>query len=164
MTDSATKRPPLRAADEEKIRQLISYVSSSVPYAYRAPLFAYLLPRVLEPDTRITRGAGAARATPFDLSGYSALFARRGQTLLKALGALNLGESQAGVRWMTPAEIAKLLKEVGACSVFRSNISNALREDVRHVARRRRGRGFEYELTGRGRERVERELRLIGAA
>ena len=164
MTGSASQRSPLRAADEKKIRQLISYLDSSVPSAYRGALFAYLLPRVLEPDTRISRGPGPSRRTPFELSGYASLFAPRGQTLLKALGVLKLGESQAGVRWMTPAEIAELLKDIGARSVFRSNISHALRKDSRHVARRRRGRGYEYALTHRGRERVEGELRLIGAA
>jgi hypothetical protein len=115
-------------------------------------------------DSHRDRGQEEAGAPGLpDLGAYAGLLARRGETLLKALAVLHLAEVHLGVRWMTPSEIARLLGEIDdAHTVYRSNLSNALRQEQILVSRRPRGRGYEYGLTLPGRDRVLRELRLSG--
>ena len=97
------------------------------------------------------------------LHSYLPLFARRGKTLLKALATIWLAETRLGVSWLTPAEIVRLQEDFDADhKVYRSNVSNVLRKETALISRRPRGRGYEYGLTRAGRDRVERELTLLG--
>jgi hypothetical protein len=67
------------------------------------------------------------------------------------------------VRWLTPTEIVRLMGELDeAHKVYRPNVSNVLRKEKTLVARRPRGRGYEYGLTKPGRARVLREVSLLG--
>jgi len=93
---------------------------------------------------------------------YATLFGRRGDTLLKALAALHVAESQLDVNWLTPTEIVRLLSDMDASHrAYRSNVSNVLRTEQSLVSRRPRGRGYEYALTTRGRAWVVREINLL---
>lgn len=135
-----------------RLRRLAEAIDASLPEAYRTAAFATLAPRVQA--ERIDEDG-------LDLDAYMPILMRRGDVLLKALAGLHLAETFLEVRWMTPAELADLLGEkAGARSVYRSNLSNALRRETALVARQRRGRGWCYSLTDQGRRRIEREMRL----
>ncbi len=170
----------LAEAEEGRLLELLDYLEERIPSAYRVELLSYLLPRAIpdervaavrgvmsEEDARAARPAAGRHGTEergvVGLESYLALFAGRGNTLLKALASLRFAEAQLGVRWLTPAEIVRLLGEIDdAPRVYRSNVSNVLRKEESLVARRPRGRGYEYGLTKPGRARVMRELSLLG--
>jgi len=170
----------LAEAEESRLLELLDYLEERIPAAYRVELLSYLLPRAI-PDEGVAAVRGvmseedARVASPVTdrhepeekgvvgLETYLALFARRGDTLLKALASLRFAEAQLGVKWLTPTEIVRLLGEIDdAHKVYRSNVSNVLRKEENMVARRPRGRGYEYGLTKPGRARVMRELSLLG--
>ena len=177
----------LAEAEESRLLDLLDYLEEKIPAAYRVELLSYLLPRAI-PDEAVAAAPGRVAAVPgaiaeedaraerpaagrhrteeegvVGLESYLALFARRGDTLLKALASLRFAEAHLGVRWLTPTEIVRLLGELDdAHKVYRSNVSNALRKEESMVARRPRGRGYEYGLTKQGRARVMRELSLLG--
>ena len=170
----------LAEAEETRLLELLDYLEERIPAAYRVELLSYLLPRAI-PDEGVAAVRGvmseedARVASPVTdrhepeekgvvgLETYLALFARRGDTLLKALASLRFAEAQLGVKWLTPTEIVRLLGEIDdAHKVYRSNVSNVLRKEENMVARRPRGRGYEYGLTKPGRARVMRELSLLG--
>lgn len=180
-------------AEDEEIRllELLDYLDERVPAEYRSELLAFLLPRTLPAgqDVRMSQrpvvsasdpgGLSGQRGTPEaggavrspraeeqpvpELESYRALFARRGDTLLKALATLRFAETKLEVRWLTPTEIVRLMGELDeAHKVYRPNVSNVLRKEKTLVARRPRGRGYEYGLTKPGRARVLREVSLLG--
>jgi hypothetical protein len=181
-TTNGRLRPSfLASTEEERLRALFAYLEARVPAAYRSEVLSYLLPRALPtPSDRPQdappplpassavnqgRSRAAARSGNPEMEPYAELLSRRGETLLKALVALHLAGTVLGIRWMTPTELARLLGEIDdKHRVYRSNLSNALRKEQDLVSRRRRGRGYEYELTARGHARVARELRLLGFA
>ena len=179
-------RPEASATDEQtarhlqelvaRLRSVAESVSAGIPPQYRLEAFrllgASLLARAgdahpagpsTEPPDLRQATARAAAEGHLDLAAYAPIFALPGRTLLKALATLEVGRRQLGVEWMTPAEIERFLTERARVrSVYRTNISNALRA-ARHLAdRRRRGRGYEYSLTPRGQELLERERALLG--
>lgn len=150
--------PPLSDVERRRLNGLLRFLEESVPERYRERLLDHLLPRIL--GSRPSPAGTAARGAD-PLETYRPLLERRGDTLLKALAGLRLGEVLLGLEWMTPREIVDLLRDdAGVRSLYRSNVSNALREATREVRRRRRGRGFEYALGADGRRQLDREVRL----
>ena len=170
------------------VASLVAYLEDRVPPRYRVELFRALLPRVLARMPTGWPGPGGrgtfdplphpalARRTPppesadvaslrqqLDLSPYASVLAAPGRTLLKAMVALDAAARQLDVSWMTPSEIERLLSERARVrSIYRTNISNALRSALDWVDRRRRGRAYEYRLTASGRARLRRQLDLAG--
>lgn len=167
---------PISPAERDEINRLISYVEAEVPDPYRTVVLSHLL-RLRSQDaataepTKQREGAATPGAVgqytdrlSVDVSIYGSLLGRRGEPLVKSLAALHASETQLGVRWMTPAEVTFFLREIaGIPSAYRSNISNALRQEQALVTRRPRGRGYEYGLTRRGHSYLERRLRLDAA-
>lgn len=155
---AAPPEPPLSSRERARLHALFRYVEERVPQPFRERVLDHLLPRVLAPAP----GPPATPEASSDpLETYHPLLERRGDTLVKALVGLRLGELLLGVQWMTPREIVDLLREdAGVPSLYRSNVSNALREASREVRRRRRGRGFEYSLVAAGRRHLDREVKL----
>lgn len=185
---SEDRRQPKRmhaflAADEEdRLLDLLDYLEDKIPAAYRAEVLSFFLPRAITDERVLTQPGepsvdrdghfkGPAAGSHGDkekeegissLEAYHTLFARRGDTLLKALASLRFAETQLGIRWLTPTEIVRLLGDLDDDHhVYRSNVSNVLRKEESLVARRPRGRGYEYGLTRPGRARVMRELSLV---
>ena len=173
----------LAADEEDRLLDLLDYLEDKIPAAYRAAVLSFLLPRAIT-DARVLTEPGAPSVVDRDghlkgpaagshgdkekeegissLEAYHTLVARRGDTLLKALASLRFAETQLGIRWLTPTEIVRLLGDLDDDHhVYRSNVSNVLRKEESLVARRPRGRGYEYGLTRPGRARVMRELSLM---
>ncbi len=182
---SAHERQPslihsiLAEHEESRLLDLLDYLEQKIPAEYRKELLSFLLPRTLtgrqSETTHTAIPSAEPRHPPADqsrraideeypirLESYRALIARRGETLLKAMATLLLAEAQIEVRWLTPREIVRLMSELDDDKkIYRSNVSNVLRNEATLVARRSRGRGFEYRLTKPGRARVLRELSLL---
>lgn len=175
--------PPVTAEDLGRIRRLIRQLEDDIPESYRAAVLRFLLPRVWEdggvpsgrPLARIPRedaapgrreldtAASRLEARPIDIAPFSELLAQPGKNLLKALAALEVARTQLDVEWMTPSEIERFLTErAGLSSIYRTNLSNALRSAREGADRRRRGRGYEYRITDRGRTLLRRELEILG--
>jgi hypothetical protein len=171
------------AQDEEnRLLELLDYLEKKIPAEYRKELLSFLLPRTISGERMDAAGVAPrpeeedvrpASPAPDKLTvdekeivrpeSYRALFARRGDTLLKALATMRFAETQLEVRWLNPMEIVRLLGELDDTHrIYRSNVSNVLRKEENMVARRPRGRGYEYGLTKAGRARVMRELSLLG--
>lgn len=159
-----------------RVRSLIEILQAEVPPAFRQEVFRQLLPAALLGSAAVS---AAARPTPpppaesgalvigashLDLSRYAVLLAGPGRTLVKALAALDAAQEQLGIDWMSPSEIERFLTERARVrSVYRTNISNALRGARQMVDRRRRGRGYEYRITLPGKEALEREVTILGS-
>lgn len=147
---------------------LIAMVERRVPEAYRVEIVRALLPGAVGSPTSTTAAAAAPRAesgtSRLRLGRYAPVLATSGKTLLKALVALEATSSQLGIGWMTPSEIERFLAERGRVrSVYRTNVSNSLRAARDLADRRRRGRGYEYRITDRGRAALERDLAIAGS-
>ncbi len=185
MTENQTRAASIHTflpeAEEKRLLELLDYLEEKIPAAYRVEVLSYLLPRAISkerelappgapaiakvrPDSPAPRSRGSKEVeSVVALESYLALFARRGDILLKALATLRFAETQLGVRRLTPTEIVRLQGELDdSHKVYRSNVSNALRKEQTLVSRRPRGRGYEYSLTKPGRSRVVRELTLLG--
>lgn len=170
MTDTSPPDLPLDSAELRILRRLLQFLDSEVPGPYRIPLFTHLLHRLaprpaaaVRPARRrgFPRDEAAPPPTPITLRPYRVILQRRGNNLLKALAALDAAERQVGTAWLTPRQVTDLLKDAaGSRSIYRSNVSNALRTAEEVVDRRREGRGYAYRITTHGRETLERELRL----
>ena len=177
---SSRQRHPVTPEQLSQIRSLIDLVQSEIPAEYRDEIFRQLLPRAIgEPpqahrpspstgvamdQTQVEAAAGPIDSSRLTLARYAAILAAPGRTLLKALAALDAGDTQLGIDWMTPAEIERFLVErTRVRSVYRTNISNALRGARPLADRRRHGRGYEYRITLPGREALERELAILGS-
>lgn len=186
------QRPVLSLEQLGRIRSLIDTIQSELPVPYREELFRQLLPSALGHSSAATvaalqppvpgatslgsteltgpglqSGAGvtetAAGRSRVNLARYSALLGLPGRTLLKALVALEAAGEQLTVDWMSPSEIERFLVERARVrSVYRTNLSNALRGARQLVDRRRRGRGYEYRITTQGKSALDRELAMFG--
>jgi hypothetical protein len=146
---------------------LIDLVERRVPEAYRVEIVRVLLPRAVGISAIEPSPAAPTRAesgsSRLQLARYVTVLATSGKTLLKALVALEATSEQLGIEWMTPSEIERFLAERGRVrSVYRTNVSNSLRAARDLVDRRRRGRGYEYRITDRGRAALERDLAIAG--
>ena len=155
-------------------------LEAGVARPYRLELFRAWLPRTTEDggggagrggdlergraaDPIVPRAAARTDRRRLDLADYAPLLVLTGRPLLKALAALDVAREQLDLEWMTPAEVEYLLTERGHVrSVYRTNVSTALRAAGDLVERRRRGRGFEYRIRDAGRDALRRELRLRG--
>ncbi|MFQ5743266.1 MAG: hypothetical protein ACE5HV_06715 [Acidobacteriota bacterium] len=153
--------------EQRQLKELLDYLDLEVPGPFRTTLLAHLLGRVV-PLPLASLGyprqslSGPLFENRVDLACFVACFSQRGNVLLKSLAALHLGEVRLGVHWMTPRELATLISSTAAGTTpYRSNVSNMLRRETTLVTRRRRGRGFEYALTDRGRKLVDHHLRLL---
>ena len=152
----------------DRALSLIAIVEHRVPEAYRIEIVRALLPRAIgksasEPGTAVPRRAGSD-SSRLRLARYASVLATPGKMLLKALVALEATSVQLGIEWMTPSEIERFLAERGRVrSVYRTNVSNALRAARELVDRRRRGRAYEYRITDRGRAAIERDLAIAGS-
>lgn len=179
-TGSSRQLHPVTPEQLSQIRSLIDLVQSEIPAEYRDEIFRQLLPRAIgEPpqahrpppstamamdQTHVEVAAGPIDSSRLTLARYASILAAPGRTLLKALAALDAGDTQLGIDWMTPAEIERFLVERARVrSVYRTNISNALRGARPLADRRRHGRGYEYRITMPGRDALERELAILGS-
>ena len=114
-----------------------------------------------EPSPGGVRPIPARDGVELDLARYAVVLAEPGRTLLKGLVALDVAETQLAIPWMTPAEIETLLRRrARVAPIYRTNLSNALRDARGLIDRRRRGRAYEYRLTDAGRNHLYRALAL----
>ncbi len=152
----------------DRVLSLIAIVEKRVPEAYRVEIVRVLLPRAIgkserELGTTVPPHAEAGTSR-LRLARYVPVLAASGKMLLKALVALEATSLQLGIEWMTPSEIERFLAERGRVrSVYRTNVSNALRAARDLVDRRRRGRAYEYRITERGRAALDRDLAIAGS-
>ncbi len=149
---------------------LIAVVESRVPEPYRLEIVRALLPQAIGRGTgdvtpsTVTRPRAASTGSRLQLAPYASVLSTPGKMLLKALVALEATSLQLGIEWMTPSEIERFLAERARVpSVYRTNLSNALRAARDLVDRRRRGRAYEYRITRRGRAALERDLAIGGS-
>ena len=152
----------------DRALSLIAIVESRVPETYRVEIVRALLPHAVgAPATEISassRQRAESGASRLQLARYAPVLATSGKMLLKSLVALEATSAQLGIEWMTPSEIERFLAERGRVrSVYRTNVSNALRAARDLVDRRRRGRAYEYRITDRGRAALERDLAIAGS-
>ncbi len=152
----------------DRVLSLIDLVESRVPETYRVEIVRALLPHAV--GKSVSEPSSAPQARPgsvtsrLRLARYAPVLATSGKMLLKALVALEVTSMQLGIEWMTPSEIERFLAERGRVrSVYRTNLSNALRAARDLVDRRRRGRAYEYRITDRGRAALERDLAIVGS-
>ena len=158
---------PRTATELERLNAFIELIEDRVPAGYRRLVFRAVAPRILtEPEAGLQRRTPITvprRSLELDAALYNPILSSSGKTLLKSLVALHAAQRQLGLAWMTPAEIERFLVERARVRrIYRTNISNALRDARELVNRRRRKRAYEYALTERGELRVLRELRLLG--
>ena len=156
------------SGEVDRVLSLIAIVEKRVPAAYRVEIVRALLPRAIRKSASDLGTKVAPHAEPgssrLRLARYAPVLAASGKMLLKALVALEATSVQLEIEWMTPSEIERFLAERGRVrSVYRTNVSNALRAARELVDRRRRGRAYEYRITERGRAALERDLAIAGS-
>lgn len=99
-------------------------------------------------------------STQVDYGKYDMLL-NKGDLLTKCLVLLHVLGNQLGIKDLTPPEMERIFRHLGIPSVYKTNISNILRNSRHYVTRIKEGKGYRYTLTRFAQELIEEKLAKI---